>query len=159
MFQFSVWLRSLGGKKIDNSGSFYKKPFKSFLFLSNRLSNIKRVFFFPTFTSRDKLFFKGPSYFIKNKTKIKIPKVLWDTVVSGYEGNISFKQKKRNIFVHILLESLSSWQLLCQVSTWKYVSVMNVLTDLYLEKYESNAIILSQVHYFIHYFKVYTSIS
>lgn len=73
------------------------------LFLSKSVAKHQKGFFF-TFTSKDKLFFKGTSYLTKNKTKIKIPKVLWDTVVSGYEGNIFFNERKD--FVHILLESL-----------------------------------------------------
>lgn len=112
-----------------------------------------------TFTSKDKLFFKGTPYFTKNKIKIKIPTFVGCSCIRVQRECLLLQTKEKKDFVHILFESLSSLELLRQVSTRKYVPVMDVLTDLYLEKCLPNAIILSQVRQVVfHHFKVSANI-
>lgn len=51
---------------------------------------------------KDKLLFKGTSSFTKNKTKTKIPKVLWDVAVSEYKRNASFLKRRERFYSHLV---------------------------------------------------------
>lgn len=136
-------------KKIDNTGSFLKV-----LFLSKSVAKHQKGFFLPLHPKIN-CFSKALLIWLKTKQKSRFPKFCGIQLYQGMKG-ISSSTKEKILFTFclnlFLRTAMPSFNL-------KYVPVMNVLTDLYLEKCESNAIILSQVRYFIHYFKVYTSIS